>query len=140
MLHAIDTDVFTAVMYGKASVVARLEAIPVEDQSIPVVVLEEILRGRLNAIRLAESGKDRTSLEVAYDLFRRSVIDSKSYRILKYSTEATDRVNEWKRQKIRVGTLDMRIAAIAVVHGARLVTMNRQDFRRLPGLDVEYWT
>jgi tRNA(fMet)-specific endonuclease VapC len=140
MLHAIDTDVYTAAMYGKTSVVARLETIPLEDQAIPVVVLEEILRGRLNAIRLAESGKGRTSLEEAYDLFRRSVIDAKGYRILKYSAEVTARVNEWRRRKIRVGALDMRIGAIAVVHGARLVTMNRQDFRRLPGLDVEFWT
>ena len=38
MLHTIDTDVFSAVMYGRASVVARLDPLVDELASVPLNV------------------------------------------------------------------------------------------------------
>ena len=34
---------------------------------------------------------------------------------------------------------DLRIAAICVAQGARLISRNRRDFERVPGLAVEFW-
>lgn len=45
-----------------------------------------------------------------------------------------------KRQRIRIGTSDLRIAAIALVHGATVLTRNLRDFRQVPGLVAEDWT
>ena len=42
--------------------------------------------------------------------------------------------------RLRVGTLDLRIAAIVLARGARLLTRNLADFRRVPGLNAEDWT
>jgi tRNA(fMet)-specific endonuclease VapC len=42
-------------------------------------------------------------------------------------------------QKIRVSTHDLRIAAICVSASATLISRNRADFQRIPGLDVEFW-
>ena len=42
--------------------------------------------------------------------------------------------------RLRVGTLDLRIAAIVLARGARLLTRNRTDFRRVHGLNAEDWT
>lgn len=53
---AFDTDVFTEILAGDAAYVQRARAIPREEQFVPIVVVEEILRGRLSAIRLAEAG------------------------------------------------------------------------------------
>lgn len=55
-------------------------------------------------------------------------------------TEASaDRFSALKAAKIKVGTMDMKTAAITLAHNARLLTANRRDFERIPGLRFENW-
>ena len=72
---AFDTDVFTEILAGDPAYVQRAKAIPREEQSVPIVVVEEIFRGRLNAIRLAEAGKSRLTIEQAYGWLAQSLRD-----------------------------------------------------------------
>jgi tRNA(fMet)-specific endonuclease VapC len=43
-------------------------------------------------------------------------------------------------QRIRIGTMDLRIASIALTNRLTLRTRNLSDFRRVPGLTTEDWT
>lgn len=136
---AFDTDVLVQVLLGKSSFAERAREISVDQQSVPIVVIEEIFRGRLNSIRKAESGKGRIAVRRAYELFERSFRDPRQVRTLAYTTEADARFDEWRRARLRLSTHDLRIAAICVAHSAVLVSSNRRDFERVPGLSVTFW-
>lgn len=136
---AYDTDVLTDLLYGNPEIVARAAVIPVAEQTVPVVVAEELLRGRLDLVRRAEMGKVKMTLETAYSLLRESFLDLRQMNILPYTAEADAQFNEWRRQKLKVATHDLRIAAIAIAHGATLVSRNRRDFALVPGLAIDVW-
>jgi tRNA(fMet)-specific endonuclease VapC len=36
--------------------------------------------------------------------------------------------------------MDLRIASVVLDHSATLITRNRRDFERVPGLMIEDWT
>ncbi len=137
-MTAFDTDILSELLEGTPAYVLRANAIAIADQFIPVVVATEILRGRLNAIRQAEAGKGKLSLERAYSLFELSLEGIESYQMLAYSADADSLYKKWK-SNIRIGSQDLRIAAICVAHGAKLVTRNARDFALVPGLDLEIW-
>jgi tRNA(fMet)-specific endonuclease VapC len=61
-------------------------------------------------------------------------------QILSFSEGAIERFEELSRMKLGVKANDLRIAAIAVEHSAIIVTRNRVDFGRIPGLTIEDWS
>ncbi len=77
---AFDTDVLTAILMGRAGFVERASRIAADQQSVPVIVIEEIMRGRLNVIRRAEAGSSKVAIDRAYELFEQSFSDRKDFR------------------------------------------------------------
>jgi tRNA(fMet)-specific endonuclease VapC len=136
---AFDTDVLTEILLGDPTFVARAVTTPPHEQAVPVVVIEEIMRGRSQVIRQAEAGQARVNLPRAYDLFEQTIRDIQQMTVLSYTPQADTLYHQWRHQRIRVGTHDLRIAAICVAHSATLISRNRQDYTRVPGLQVEFW-
>ena len=85
---AFDTNVLTEILLGNTAFVERAAAIPIHQQALPVIVVEEIIRGRLNVIRQAEAGKARISLERAYELFQETFSDTRRLQILSHTSGA----------------------------------------------------
>ena len=100
--------------------------------------MEEVLRGRLLAIRQAEAGKGPITVARAYELLELSVNDFQRLTVVSYTDGADRRFQDFRR-RIRVSTHDLRIAAICMDHSATLVSRNRRDFEQIPGLSVEFW-
>ena len=139
-MTAFDTDVLSDILRGVPALVARAALIDPSEQAVPVVVVGEIIRGRFAVIRQAEAGKGKVDLPQAYDLFDQNFRALASTRTLPYTAAAHALVEQWRKAKIRVGTNDMRIAAICIDHGATLVTRNARDYALIPGLTLDVWT
>jgi tRNA(fMet)-specific endonuclease VapC len=138
-MFAFDADVLTDILAGKPALASKAASIPAHKQSVPTIVVEEILRGRLNSIRQAEAGKSKLSISKAYELFDQTLDAFRHVLILPYSLAADELFQQWRSNKLRGGTHDLRIASICVVCSATLVTRNRRDFDQLPGLSIEVW-
>jgi tRNA(fMet)-specific endonuclease VapC len=138
-MKAFDTDILTQILRGNSAYADRMANLPVAEQSLPIVAVEEVLRGRLNTIRQAEAGKAKITIEQAYQFFEQTLKDIRELPVLSYSPQAEGQYQTWRKQKIRGSTHDLRIAAICVAHSVTLVSRNRRDFESIPGLSVEFW-
>lgn len=138
-MKVFDADILSELFRGEVDYVNRASAIPIELQAVPIVVVEEILRGRLNVVRKAEAGKARVSIERAYELLGETIAYLSRFQVLPYTVEADRLYRQWQTKKIRAGTHDLRIAAICVSHEATLISRNRRDFELISSLSVEYW-
>ncbi|MFM6281558.1 MAG: type II toxin-antitoxin system VapC family toxin, partial [Dolichospermum sp.] len=63
-----------------------------------------------------------------------------SVNLLDFNEGACEYFKKLRQQRINIGTQDLRIAAIALVKNAILVTQNYQDFIKVPDLKMEDWT
>jgi tRNA(fMet)-specific endonuclease VapC len=59
--------------------------------------------------------------------------------VLPFDDRAAQTFQDLRSRKVRIGSMDLRIAAIAQVNDALLLTANLREFGRVPGLRVENW-
>jgi tRNA(fMet)-specific endonuclease VapC len=54
-------------------------------------------------------------------------------------SSAAERFDALRIPRLHLGTMDLKIAATALVNDALVLSANRRDFERVPGLRVENW-
>jgi tRNA(fMet)-specific endonuclease VapC len=140
--YILDTDQFTLYRRFDSAVVARIRDVAVGDLAITAVTVEEQMSGWLSEIRKASSKQSEQArkLSWAYLQLRTTVQIVGRFSILDYTVEAHEKFVELRRQGIRIGTQDLRIASIALLAGSTVVTRNRRDFEQVPGLQIEDWS
>ena len=84
--------------------------------------------------------KNAPSLVKAYSKFEQILQDFGRMQLLPFDQKAADVFADLVRQKLgQVGTMDLRIAAIAVANQMILLTQNTVDFERIPNLQIDDW-
>ncbi len=73
-------------------------------------------------------------------MFDRMLDAFSAAQVLPFDAPAAAVVDGLLAQGVRLATMDLRIAAIALSRGLVLLTRNSRDFRKVPGLLVEDWT
>lgn len=136
-LYVLDTDHVSLYQRGHPLVTAKVLVTPPELLAVPIITAEEQARGRLNQIRRTRTGPERIQ---AYQRLREAFEYFAHIRLLDYDAKAEAHYQSLRQQQIRIGTQDLRIAAIALSFEAVLVTRNQQDFGRIPGLATEDWS
>ena len=61
------------------------------------------------------------------------------WQIIAFDQQAAVEFTGLKRLRLRIGTFDLKIAAIARIHDSLLLSGNQRDFGQVPGLRVESW-
>ena len=74
-----------------------------------------------------------------YDLYHNSLLELQDLGMLPFDHEAALAFEKLRQMKIRIGTMDLKIASICLAHDALLLSRNRVDFEKVPGLRVENW-
>ena len=93
--------------------------------------------GAHNAIQAAKS---RDAMARAYRLIESAMIYYSEFKILPFDDPAIIRFSELRTQGVRIGTMDLRIASIALSRDFTLLTRNTVDFEKVPGLRFDDWT
>lgn len=137
--YILDTDCFSLWQQNHPMMVQRIE-VNAENLAVTIVTVEEVIRGRFNVIRQASAPSQADKLVLAYTKLWDTLDDFKNLNILKFDQNASTIYTEFFRQRIRIGTQDLRIAAIVLANNAILVTRNNRDFSQVPGLVQEDWT
>jgi tRNA(fMet)-specific endonuclease VapC len=60
--------------------------------------------------------------------------------VIEFDNLAATTFEDFKSRKIKLATMDLRIAAIAMSKQLVLLTRNHKNFVKVPGLIIEDWT
>jgi tRNA(fMet)-specific endonuclease VapC len=137
----LDTDHVTLVQKEesghRARLRARLQELDPKEIATTVVSYEEQMRGWL---AFKASAKTISQEIAAYTKLRKHIEDYRTITVLDFDEAAALELQRLRRSRIRIGTMDLKIAAITIVQNATLLSRNLVDFRKVPGLGVEDWT
>ncbi len=136
-LWVLDTDHVSLLQRGHPLVVSKIAAVNPDEIAVTVITIVEQMYGRLDVIKRAKSKQE---LVTAYALFRETFNRLCQANILDFNEAAFDIYNELLKQKIRVGTQDLRIAAIVLSLNGTVVTRNLKDYEKVPNLKIVDWS
>ncbi len=137
----LDTDHLSELKYADSERCVRLKdrlrAGPEEVVAVSIISVEEQMRGWFSAIAKERQAKRQV---LAYADLARLFDYFQAFTILLFDERASaGQFDSLKAARIRIATMDLKIAAIALVNQALLLSANLRDFERVPGLQVENW-
>jgi tRNA(fMet)-specific endonuclease VapC len=136
-LYVLDTDHFSLHLRGYQQIGERLALIAPDRVAVTIVTAEEHLRGRLAQVKRATTGHARA---LAYWYLHEAIASLAALRILDYDTISDDIYQTLRLQRLRIGSQDLRIAAITLANQGILETRNRSDFGQISNCLLEDWT
>ena len=139
MMYLLDTDHISLIARGGLegrSIIRHITGLLPDEIAVSIVSYEEQMRGWLAEIAAARS-IDRQKSKY-YELERMLKYYCAS-PILPFDDAAITIFQNLWLQRLRVGTMDLKIASIALANNAALLTRNLSDFSKVPGLKYEDW-
>ena len=136
----LDTDHVNVLKYPEhprfASLTTQLNTSADQDMATTVITLEEQMRGWLAWMNRAQDVRRQVP---AYQELLRLCDFFTRWHVVLFDEQAASTLQGLRAQRIRIGTMDLKIAAIALVHDALLLSANLRDFQQVPNLRVANW-
>jgi tRNA(fMet)-specific endonuclease VapC len=142
MTYILDTDVLTLAELPDSpeylALHARVLHLATEDLlATTIITYEEQTRGWL---AYAAKARDIPRQIRAYARLKRHLQTYLSLEVLDFDDAGAREFERLRALKLRIGSADLRIAAITIAQGGMLLSRNLRDFQRIPDLRVEDWT
>lgn len=118
-------------------IVARLDELDPDDYGISIVTFHEQMIGCHGSINKAKSDD---AIVLGYARLARIISDYTLADVVPFDDVAAATFRQLRKGGVRIGAMDLRIAAIALSRHLTVVTRNTVDFSKVPGLNLEDWT
>ncbi len=105
--------------------------------AVTIITYEEQMRGWLDYIARANTMPKQLR---AYERLRFHIERYRKIPLLDFDEIAAREFERLKQNRIRIGTMDLKIAAIALANNATLLSRNRSDFGKITDLKLEDWS
>jgi tRNA(fMet)-specific endonuclease VapC len=136
----LDTDLLSIVQRAEGQpyedLVRRLDSAD-DDVAVTIISFEEQMRGWLAFIARSASLDHQVR---GYARLHALLQDFTTRPVLGFDQSCATRFQALLQSKVRIGTMDLKIAATALAHDALLLSRNLRDFRKVPGLRVDDWS
>lgn len=140
-MYILDTDHLS--LLGRADSPAaqrlrfRLSRLKPEERITTIITFEEQMRGWMS--HLAQARSLKLQIE-AYHQLKEFLDRYRKLTVLEFDETAAAEFERLRKIARRVGTMDLKIAAIALANKATVLTRNSKDFSQVPDLQIEDWT
>ena len=138
-MYLLDTDHLSIIERGGEiahRIMSRLAILSPEDINVTVITYEEQTRGWLGYIAKARNLEEQI---IAYRKLEKHVATFSKLKVFGFDSESAAIFKKLRAEYPRLGTMDLKIAAIAIAKGATLLTRNLSDFENIANLQVEDW-
>jgi tRNA(fMet)-specific endonuclease VapC len=137
-LYLLDTDTVSLAQFGHPLVLQRINAQPPADVALSVITIQEQASGWQAGILSARNPPQiahayARPVERLFPVWRR-------LELFSFTQPAIQRFEDLRKLRLNVGSMDLRIAAIALENGLIVVSRNQRDFGRVPGLVLDDWS
>ncbi len=141
MKYVLDTDHISILERKSGAAYSALERNLQLHQSdgigVSVSTLHEQMLGAHNKIIQAKTPAEFVR---GYEILFMVLEQHRQYAIVPYEAPAHSEFLRLRSSKVRIGTMDLRIAAVALARDLVVVTRNVADFSRVPGLKHCDWS
>jgi tRNA(fMet)-specific endonuclease VapC len=138
--YLLDTDHLSELQHqqssGRQRLVSRLASVGDDEVGACIISVEEHMRGWLASLRRHTQPRKQIH---SYSQLRSLFAFYSRWEILDWNERSTDTFEALRAQRIRIATMDLKIASIAISNGLTLLTSNALDFEQVPGLVTENW-
>lgn len=139
-MYILDTDHISILdRSGSAAqpLLAKLIQVNPTQVATTIITYEEQMRGWL-------SYTAKTSIIAkqiaAYQKLERHIANYRKILVLSFDEKAGAIFQNLRKQYPRLGSMDLKIAAIAIANQSTLLTRNTRDFSQILNLSIEDWT
>jgi tRNA(fMet)-specific endonuclease VapC len=115
----------------------RMATYPLSDFAVSTITFHEQLLGSHTYINRA---RNLNEIVKGYAIMTRIIRDFQVLPLVSFDASAAIALSKLQPQRIQLGKMDARIAAIALSSGLVLLTRNHRDFSKVAGLMIEDWT